>query len=58
MDSPTGGEPPEINHIRAFEPDSWVYNYIHNLFQNCAVGFKISQLTGKDSISDVTIRVQ
>ena len=58
MDSPTGGEPPEINHLRAFEPDSWVYDYIHNLFQNSALGFKISHMTGKDSIRDVTIRVQ
>lgn len=53
-----GEEPPEINHLRAFEPDSHIYNYIHNLFQNSALGFKISQLTGEDSISDLTIRVQ
>ena len=56
--SPTGGEPPEINYIHAFEPDSGQSNHIRTLFQNSALGFKISQLTGEDSIRDLTIRVQ
>ena len=48
----------ELNHFQAFEPESPVYNYIHTLFKKTALGFKISHLTGEDSIRDVTIRVQ
>jgi hypothetical protein len=58
VNSPSGGEPPEINYLHAFEPDSWQSNNIRTLFQNSALGFKISQLTGEDSIRDLTIRVQ
>ena len=51
-------EPIEINHFHAFEPEMWIYKYIRELFHNTALGFKISRLTGEDSISDVTIRVR
>lgn len=53
-----GGEPAEINHLRAYEPDSMLYNWMYNLFQNTSLGFNISHMTGEDSIRDLTIRVQ
>ena len=58
LPSNKGGVPTEINHLRAYEPDSMLYNYMQNLFQNTSLGFKISHLTGEDSICDLTIRVQ
>lgn len=62
LNSPPRGapknEPLEINHLQAFEPGTLVFDHLNNMFQHTALGFKISHMTGTDSIRDLTIRVQ